>query len=150
MNNVTLAHVGGELVLIGGVAFYFHRKTALLQQELEALKKANAELCESVLELREGMQQLGSMVMQSQQQTPPPLRPAEAFTVPPRRQPLQQRKRPKHRKPQPPPQEIPTETDDSDDETIDDRELDRELEGEYTRLTSERKCEGDTCTLMDQ
>lgn len=68
MNNVTLAHIGGDLVLIGGVAFYFHRKTNVLQEELSMLKKDNKELADAMEEIQDNMQQLGAMVMQLQQQ----------------------------------------------------------------------------------
>ena len=64
MNNVTLAHIGGEIVLIGGVAFYFHRKTKNLGEQIVTLQKENAELREAIQDLSEQIQQLGNMVMQ--------------------------------------------------------------------------------------
>lgn len=66
MNNVTLAHIGGDLVLIGGVAFYFHRKTSALQEEINVLKRENKEMSNAIIELQDSLQQLGSIVMQMQ------------------------------------------------------------------------------------
>ena len=65
MNTVTVAHIGGELLVISGVAFYFHRKTSQLQAEVDVLKKENEDLINSVNELQEQMQQLANFVMQS-------------------------------------------------------------------------------------
>jgi len=66
MNNITLAHIGGELVLIGGVAFYFQKKTSMLQHEINTLKKDNELMIETIEDLQEGIQQLGSIVMKLQ------------------------------------------------------------------------------------
>ncbi len=94
MNNITLAHIGGELVLIGGVAFYFHRKTNTLQDDLTALKKENKELADSVEELQGAIQQLGAMVMQLQQGVP-------RFQPQPQPQPKPKPKREHFRQPHP-------------------------------------------------
>lgn len=153
MNNVTLAHIGGELVVIGGVAFYFHRKTTLLEQQIIQLQKENRELATAIDNLGEQMQQLADFVMQGAppthrprsqpQQTPVPRQgrptrpkapsPAVAIDnaqrIPPRRRP------------------VPSDDDDSGNETLDDRELDRELEKDLQELESSRSCKGDVCEL---
>src|SRR3990172_12761292 len=35
---LTYSHIGGELLILGGMAFYFHKKTASLQEEINKLK----------------------------------------------------------------------------------------------------------------
>ncbi len=36
---IAIAHVAGELVIVGGLSFYFNKKITLLQNEIEELKK---------------------------------------------------------------------------------------------------------------
>jgi hypothetical protein len=169
MNNVTLAHIGTELVVIGGIAFYFHRKTNLLQTELEALKKENLSLVETLNDMQDNLQQLGNLVMRLQQQIQNPFQHQQTNTrkkpssnnvqlpplsqtnkhptvvsEPPKRTGLHRRRVRKH-------------SDDSASETYDDTELDRELEVEYDKLNKERnknkeeprivECDGDVCEL---
>ena len=62
MNNITLAHIGGELVVISGVAFYFHKKTTALQAEVDSLKRDNEQLIAAVKDLQQGLQQLGGAI----------------------------------------------------------------------------------------
>ena len=100
MNNITLAHIGGELVLIGGVAFYFHRKTNTLQEDVNTLKKENKELSDAVEDLQENLQRLGTMFMQLQQQLggrripQPQPQPREPFILQPQAQPQPQPREP--------------------------------------------------------
>lgn len=148
MNNVTLAHIGGELVVIGGIAFYFQRKTSALEHQILQLQQENRELVTAIDELGDQMQQLAAMVMQGRQQ------PRQAPAPVPR----QGRTR-KDRRPPPVSQVIdsaqrapPTtkafsDDNDSGNETLDDRELDRELEQDLQELEESRKCDGDVCEL---
>lgn len=39
VNTYTLAHLGAELVIIGGLTFWFQRKTSLLQDEINQLRE---------------------------------------------------------------------------------------------------------------
>jgi chromosome segregation ATPase len=162
MNNITLAHIGSELVIIGGIAFYFHRKTNMLQTELENLKMENKNLTELVNDMQENLQQLGNVVMHLQQQlhnqsVPHRNRSTKQTSVqlPPLEQvnkhPLvDNRKRNSglHRR-----RPVKKHSDDSGSETLDDTELDKELESEYDKLQKERRvhavddCEGDVCSL---
>lgn len=100
MNNITLAHIGGDLVLIGGVAFYFHRKTAALSEEILTLKKENKLLSDAIVELQENFQQLGDAFMQLQGAGGPQQQP-QRVQVPPQRRPQQTSQRPPQRQPQP-------------------------------------------------
>lgn len=160
MNNVTLAHIGGDLVLIGGVVFYFQKKTSKLAEEIETLKKDNKELNEMVDELTRGMQQLGTMFMQLQQQikksnTASPVVVQQPVQLTPLQTPLEptpifvKSKKAKQVK------KSTVSMDSSEsEETIDDKELDKELTTEYSRLEDERKkktveCTEDKCKLVD-
>jgi len=155
MNNITLAHVGGELVIIGGVAFYFHRKTKSLETELEELKRQTNELKAVINDMQDTIQQLGSMVVrqsqtQSQTQTQRS-KEKEYLTVPPKvsqqsmaRQPVS---KPPRRK-----QVKKNDSDDSGSETLDDADLDRELATEFKKLNQERsriECNNDVCELVE-
>lgn len=148
MNNVTLAHIGGELVVIGGIAFYFQRKTSALEQQILQLQQENRELVTAIDELGDQMQQLAAMVMQGRQQ------PRQAPTPVPR----QGRTRKDRRPPPvskvidsaqraPPTTQAFSDDNDSGNETLDDRELDRELEQDLQELEKSRKCDGDVCEL---
>lgn len=44
MDTKTLIHVGVEVVVIGGVVFYFQRKTAKLEGEIQILRDENTKL----------------------------------------------------------------------------------------------------------
>lgn len=144
MDNITLAHVGGELVIIGGIVYYFHKKYTNIQDQVNYLKSENEELRALIEELQEGMQQLGAMVMK--QTNSPPQRST------PTTQPIQStlretmnvsHKTPKRRR------RIPkSDTEDSGNETYDDRDLDSELAGEFKELDTQR-CQGDFCDLKE-
>jgi len=151
MNNITLAHMGGEIVVIAGMAFYFHKKTGNLQTQVEELKKQNIELREAVEQLSESLNQLGAMFMQlnnggqpqsflnpniqdtskvAQRNVSAPRRPKQSSVVlPPKKKKVQKK----------------VLSDDSGDETLDDAFLDKELEKE----TNEYDCEGEMCMLKD-
>ena len=156
MNNVTLAHIGGELVVIGGVAFYFHRKTTLLEQQVMQLQKENRELAAAIDNLGEQMEQLAEFVMQG---APPAPRPRQQPQQP-QQTPVPRQGRPTRPKAPPPVVAVdtaqrmpprrrpaPSDDDDSGNETLDDRELDRELEKDLQELETSRSCEGDVCEL---
>lgn len=44
LDTKTMIHVGMEVVVIGGIAFWVHKKTSNLQKEIDQLKHENAEL----------------------------------------------------------------------------------------------------------
>jgi len=145
-NNITIAHIGGEIVVIAGIAFYFHKKTGNLQNEITELKKQNVELREAVEHLNESLNQLGAMVMQmngpnkfiNQQTTQLQERTSSISTKKPKGSsvvlPPKRKKVPKK-----------VMSDDSGDETLDDNFLDQELQKE----TNEYDCEGEMCMLKD-
>lgn len=49
VNTQTLVHVGVELVVIGGMTFWFQRKTALLQEEIDQLRD-KVTGCEGIIQ----------------------------------------------------------------------------------------------------
>jgi len=150
MNNITLAHIGGELVLIGGVAVFFHKKTATLQQKIDLLSsnfdtltKSNEELVEAFVKLQNHVQHLTSSLMQLQQHISPTVEPPQpqsvkktTFNMP--KTPSKTFEKPsfsslkKSAKTKP-----KVELEDSGDETLEDSVLDKELENE--------SCTNDTC-----
>lgn len=83
MNNITLAHIGGELVLVGGIAFYFHKKTSMLQQEIALLKKEMQANTETIEELQDAIQRLGAMVVALQRRPQQPVSRQEQTPVAP-------------------------------------------------------------------
>lgn len=164
MDKITLAHIGGEIVLIGGVAFYFHRKTVKMNEQIVALQKENAELKEAIQELNNSLQELGMIVMQMRgaqrasvhQPTPQQQSPIAPIIMSMMSPPMQQNKVTEKaiKKPALPKkqsqQQQQTETframpprktdggDDSGDETLDEADLDKEIEKELVELSKER------------
>jgi uncharacterized membrane protein len=160
MENLNISHIGGELVLIGGVAFYFHRKTNTLQEQITALKEENHELSETMEELKNTIQQLASMVMQippqSQPVYPPRTNTAESTTRPSlRRRVSSLNRQPVQQAPLPQPRVVvvkkhrPRDSEDSGDDTYEDGELDAELGDELAKLNNERECTDEQCQLVD-
>ena len=163
MNNITLAHIGGELVLVGGLAFYFHRKNNMMMKEIAQLKQQNQQLHETIMELQENVQQIGGAMMQMQQmggqmsvmnqQMPQTKRHPMQTQQSQARRPIQQRVVQKHKteiEKSKKKKKIMSDSDDSGDETYDDKELDKELSKEYTTLAKEReKCDGERCELIE-
>jgi erythromycin esterase-like protein len=159
MNNVTLAHIGGDLVLIGGLAFYFHKKNNAMMKEITLLKQQNQQLNETIMELQENIQQLGNAFMQFQQMNgqmafmdrQPKRNVVQPQTLSQQRRPLQKHnqrriieEKPKKNK------KMLSDSDDSGDETYDDKDLDKELSKEYTTLAKERDtCKGEQCELIE-
>lgn len=43
-----MAHVGAEILVVGGVAFYLNKQTSALRERVEQLEKQNAKLMEIV------------------------------------------------------------------------------------------------------
>lgn len=161
MNNVTLAHIGGEMVIIGGLAFYCHKKNTELKNELHKLEEKNTELTEIVNKLQDHLQKLSYAFMQfqensyQQQQPPPPPQksvpppPQKSVSPPPQKSvnlpPRTSRSRPLKNKT---PAKITSISDDSEsgDDTIADTELDKELDTELSKLNG-KDCDGDTCPI---
>lgn len=171
MDKITLAHIGGELVIIGGVAFYFHRKTVKMTDRITALEQENAELKEAIQALNDSLQELGMIVMQmrgakmqqaaASQQSP--MAPIIMSMMPPIHQNKVTEKaikKPILKKPSLPVKPArKTVGDDSGDETLDEADLDKELEPELSQLNKERKdpsatiakvnCDDGVCKLVD-
>jgi hypothetical protein len=176
MNNTTLAHIGSELLVVGGLAFYFHRKTSGLQDAVLQLQKENRDLIEVINEIQEDMQQLATIVTQQQRQlsgTRPagPAGPSQMKPVPRKPALRDQRAQPVQSQPAAqletvapqggtvPPRTVaapssqqskPSPTEDTDEsglETLDENELDKELSGEYEKLAKERQCNNGVCEL---
>ena len=151
MDNMTLAHVGGELVLIGGVAFYFHRKTTLLTEQIEVLKQENKKLAEAIIELQENLNQLGMVIMnapiqqRSPLQTPPQHKLKMQAPLQPRQESMSSQLKMHHQQGS---RKLVEKADsDTGDETLDDRILDQELE--EIEKPQRKKCDKDICELVD-
>jgi hypothetical protein len=157
MDNTTLAHIGAEFVLIGGVAFYFQRKTKNLEEEIEQLKREQQGLINMIESMGESLERLGGIVMAMRGASATP-QPVSAFpaAVAPTATPVSfpprpHGKRPHHKKKRSRKQESSSSSSESSssDSTIDEKELDKELEGEYKLLKEERTdgCDGDVCEI---
>ena len=68
MNNVTIAHIGGELILMAGISFYFHKKVTTLQHEVTKLHAEHNDLAELVEEMKDVIRQLNINMQRMQQQ----------------------------------------------------------------------------------
>lgn len=132
MNNVTLAHIGGDLVIIGGVAFYFHRKTNFLQEQISDLQKENKELHAVIADLQSNIQDIGTMIYQMQR---PSTGPRHIPRQPSQRAMYKQQSSPAHA-PKDDLQSSPT-----DEDYFEDGDLDSELANEYKQLDKERQKE---------
>jgi hypothetical protein len=128
MDNVRLAHIGADLVLIGGTVFYFHRKTSLLQEHILQLKREQHELLDEIDQLKAGMQQLANIVLKNR-----PVKQHKHKRTVVSQAPMQQA----------PIRQEPELSNSSDSESLNEDELDKELAQEYKEL----KCDGDTCVL---
>ncbi len=151
-----LAHIGGELVVIAGVFYYYHRKTSALQQEIDLLKAQNTELIKAIESLSEDMNKLYSMIKPPQQPQGYPQAPAPASVSGARSSGPKKQSIPKKKKPAKKVSNI-----DTGDETLDDEDLDEILVEEYKELhtplppRSKRagvkveECKDETCSLID-
>lgn len=155
-----MAHIGGELVIFGCIAYLGYRQLSKLQTEINTLREENKQLAAAVNELQNNIDQLAAIVLQSQQNYP---------QQPEKRKPRRSRVRPEQRTtvldtpPQPQPQRrapqpqrravvLPDDSDDSGDETLDDKDLDAELASEIQELETQRQrvvCDDDQCQLVD-
>lgn len=159
MDNVTLAHMGGEVVVLAGMAFYFNKRISALEQELQNMNK---NMVATIDDMQYAINQLGAMVSKLQQgdnvsgttsgsgrhsrphhHSRPRATASPAVTT---AQPATQ-KRPAPRKNMAAVEVV----DPSEDEhTYDDNELDKELSQEYKELSEDRKqlrCDGDVCQI---
>ena len=176
MENISLSHIGGELVLIGGIAFYFHRKTNNLQEQITALTEENKELCETIEELKNGLQQLATMIMQNTQQTfsqpvsrsVPQMRHVSQPSAQRQQKSIPLRRQVSSQQPVPQPVSQPIhqqlthqkqretftktsggDSDDSGDDTYENDYLDAEIGDELAKLSKETNCDDDQCKLVD-
>lgn len=127
MNNIMLAHMGGELLVVAGVSYYFHRRTSSLQQEIDTLKAQNADLIKAMESMGQDMQKLYYMIKPSG----PPNQGGQG------QEPEQPGPGQSHKKPSRPPQKKrPTKKPSSTDgeETLDDEDLDEMLKEDYKEL----------------
>ncbi len=124
-----MAHVAVEIVVIGAVTFYFHKKTRDLSDRLDALEKQNEFLRNAVeshdaylREIFEGKQ---------------PQRHAPKRMTTPSPAPAPQRP------PRPPRPQRPEES----EPDFDDEDLDAELQDEFNELGSEDECDNGLCEV---
>lgn len=147
-NTITLAHIGGELVVLAGISFYFQRKISNLQDQVMHLTKDNQGLKSNVDDLNDAVQQLGQMVLQLQQAVFNKTLPPQQSQLPPlkrkssRKQYNMAKKYPEY------PQKtmIPQE---SESEMIGESEVERVVSAELTTLGKAEKdeCSDGVCKL---
>jgi hypothetical protein len=152
MNKLQMAHIGGELVLISGVAFYFNKRITETNDKIAELMEENEELRTVVVDLQEKVNQLGRVCYMLQtgvnvQQEKKTIVRNEVHETPKRRtQEVVKNRKNKNGMKQP--VQYSSE-EDSGMETFDDRDLDAELEDEIKELNKSRCVDG-TCTLLDE
>lgn len=146
MDNQLLAHVGGEVLVVGALAFYFHKQNTELHQQIAILKNTCRELGSAVEELQDSISQIGMVLSGGAARTNPAPTPA-----------------PRRRYPSPPkPQRsklgrvgttatVKSGSDSSssssdEDGTLNDNDLDKELKNELEEMEKMR-CDGDVCTI---
>ncbi len=132
MNNLDpklIGHIGVEIVVIGGITFYFSKQIKDLNSRIDNLEKQN-EFFRQAFETHETyLKQLyGGRSIPQPKQIPKQKRP---------------QKRPQ-KQPSPPISDNDDESDESDIE-FNEEELDEELEEEYQELN----CDNDSCSLKD-
>ena len=176
MDNQLLAHVGGEILVVGALAFYFHKQNSELHQEIAMLKNTCRELAAAVEELQESVGQIGMVLGGSRPQRPRPLAPASAQPPTPAQTPLATT--PLYSKPAAPApahshhhshhkkpnrksklrKHVTVESDSSsssssssEEHTFNDNDLDKELQSEINELDTHRdrgvECQGDVCSI---
>ena len=137
-----LAHIGVEILVIGGVTFYFYKQTSDLKRRVQELEDANNFLMRTVQTMMQG--HLPSV----QSSGAPPLRsglPQQRQPQPPQRQPIRPSEGNSQRTQSPLPQrqQSPVQYDEPDfDEEFSDRELDDVIDQEL-----EEECEGGICPI---
>jgi hypothetical protein len=174
-SNVNLAHIGSELIVLGSIVFYFHKKTGDLGTRVEILEKENRELKDKLTDVVNQINQIGSLLIRlqnSQGQNAPQSMPqsglrhrkphipqsqAQPVKSQPQSplQPQQTKSQPQQTKSQPksvlksPLEEARIVELSDDEEDFDNEDLDKELEQELSTLNKERDCDDDKCSLID-
>ena len=146
MNNLQIAHIGGTLVLVGGVTFYFNKKVSALETEIEHLQQENKELKNELDTIYNDISDIRKALVYTQHH----IFPSSDSTSP------KKRKRKDVKKPAPEPD--PSSDSDSGIKTLDDRDLDNLLEQEYNELNKKSTlspipkivCEDENCKLVDE
>lgn len=125
-----VAHIGAELVIIGGITFYFHKKIKDLSEKVENLEKQN-DFYRQAIETHESYLRdlIGTHPQRNHNN-----RPRRGRLPTPRQQP----QRPSHN---PPP--LPEES----DPEFDNEDLDAELEDVEEDY---EECDGGVCSLKDK
>ena len=172
MDNQLLAHVGGEILVVGALAFYFHKQNSELHQEIAMLKNTCRELAAAVEELQESVGQIGMVLGGSRPQRPRPLAPASAqpqtplattplYSKPAAPAPAHSHHHSHHKKPNRKSKlrkHVTVESDSSsssssssEEHTFNDNDLDKELQSEINELDTHRdrgvECQGDVCSI---
>lgn len=147
LDTKTMIHVGVEVVVIGGIAFWVHKKTSNLQKEIEQLKQENAELKNILVQhsqvLSEHHRIFTSLGLIKPQASPPPQPPVELPTEMPQTLPQHTEQvrtvpPPSEKKDVPPPPPN-SEEEYSDEEETDIEGLDEYVKNELDELISLRK-----------
>ena len=155
MNKYQMAHIGGELVVISGVTFYFNKKITETNEKIAELQEENEELRSIVSELQSQVNQLGKFcyMLQNGVGMNEPVSTNEGVKTVKNEvheTPRRKTKPTNSRKEKRPSKKVVSSSDeDSGMETFDDRDLDAELEDELQELNN-TTCSNGTCTLLDE
>lgn len=148
-----MAHIGGELVIISGVVFYFNKRISETNEKLAELQEENEELRGIVAELQSQVNQLGKFcymmqngvsMKESGAKEDRKIVKNEVHETPQRKL-SRKDKRPLKRVAE----TVTSSDEDSGMETFDDRDLDDELENELEELNNPI-CKNGVCTLLDE
>lgn len=152
MDTTQLIHIGTELVIVGGLTFYFNAQISRLKEDNarlhEELNKMQAALSAQSQALHSVIETMNSSGLTLQLQPQPPPRKQTRF------QPQQQRpiSRPQQQRPISRHSRSKIEVVDDEEESFSPEELDEELMETYSQLglaesESTDNCEGETCSL---
>lgn len=106
LDTKTLVHMGVELVVIGGITFWFQRKTSIQQEEINQLRETLSKLEELVVEQGKIISQHEMIFRRMTGGMPPPQQPPQSYAQHPQQPPHVQhppQQQPPRHPPQPPP-----------------------------------------------
>jgi len=162
MNNTQLAHIGGELLLVGGISFFLNKKIEDLKEQLGDVQQEHNDMKEGMLQLQQENTQLKQVINELMNRTSsimnhlqptsntPDIKPQPSVVTPVKKKKLR-RKQSSNTTDVPIPStriEPVDDSSDSGDHTLDDGELDNLLEQEFNNMNTSH-CENGVCTLID-
>lgn len=89
LDTVTMVHIGVELVVIGGMATYFHTQNRDLKNRVQELEKQNAELSKVIQSHSQALNQV-MLMLRGSEPSPQQRRPQKRVTRQRRPQPVEE------------------------------------------------------------